>query len=140
MGQLLEYLKTPHPIDAEPLDAKPFGLIPYRLPAILLKAPEPGSEPLPIGAQPVSAYASAQAPKNLSVEASGEGPKNTGTFSQRWPEQQLAPAAAWFLALLAPSKKTEPAPSEVPDDSPERLSFAPEPSGLPDWAKWMKVN
>jgi outer membrane protein, adhesin transport system len=46
MGELLEYLKTAMPVDAEPLIDKPWGLIPYKLPAVLWKLPEPGSEPI----------------------------------------------------------------------------------------------
>ena len=50
MGNLLDYLKAPQPIDAEPLPTRPFGLIPnYKLPPILLQLPSPGSEPLNLG-------------------------------------------------------------------------------------------
>ena len=50
MGNLLDYLKAPQPIDAEPLPTRPFGPIPnYKLPPILLQLPSPGSEPLNLG-------------------------------------------------------------------------------------------
>ena len=50
MGILLDYLKAPQPIDAEPLPTRPFGLIPnYKLPPLLLQLPSPGSEPLNLG-------------------------------------------------------------------------------------------
>jgi adhesin transport system outer membrane protein len=46
MGQLLSYLKTGRPPEADPLENQPLGIIPLKLPPILLTAPEPGSEPL----------------------------------------------------------------------------------------------
>ena len=49
MGNLLDYLKAPQPIDAEPLPTRPFGLIPTKFPPLLLQLPSPGSEPLNLG-------------------------------------------------------------------------------------------
>ena len=46
MGKLLEYLKTPQPAEAEPLPVIPFGLMPTKLPPVILRAPGPGPEPL----------------------------------------------------------------------------------------------
>lgn len=46
MGKLLEYLKAPQPAEAEPLPVIPFGLMPTKLPPVLLRAPGPGPEPL----------------------------------------------------------------------------------------------
>jgi adhesin transport system outer membrane protein len=46
MGKLLEYLKAPQPAEAEPLPVIPFGLMPTKLPPVILRAPGPGPEPL----------------------------------------------------------------------------------------------
>lgn len=46
MGQLLEYLKTAAPPEAEPLAPGLFGMIPYRLPPIHFRDPGVGPEPL----------------------------------------------------------------------------------------------
>jgi adhesin transport system outer membrane protein len=46
MGQLLEYLKTAAPPEAEPFAPSLFGIVPYRLPPIHFKDPGIGPEPL----------------------------------------------------------------------------------------------
>ena len=46
MGQLLEYLKTAAPPEAEPFAPSLFGMVPYRLPPIHFKDPGIGPEPL----------------------------------------------------------------------------------------------
>jgi adhesin transport system outer membrane protein len=46
MGQVLNYLKVPHPVDAEPLPTGTFGLFPYKLSPILVKLPGAGPEPI----------------------------------------------------------------------------------------------
>lgn len=53
MGKLLDYLKMPHPVDAEPLLPKSFGLaglISNKLPPIMMSLPHPGPEPLNVAA------------------------------------------------------------------------------------------
>jgi outer membrane protein, adhesin transport system len=132
MGQLLEYLKTPHPIDAEPLDAKPFGLIPTKLPPILLWVPEPGSEPLKSGNanSPYATYAKASTP-GPQQQAQGAG------FPQLFP--------SWLYAAAKPQRSAiEPQPtkeSQPIDLSSPVSSYAPERQGLPAWFVWpTKVN
>jgi len=46
MGQLLSYLKTGKPPESEPIEGRSTGLLHYRLPPVLLSAPEPGSRAL----------------------------------------------------------------------------------------------
>jgi adhesin transport system outer membrane protein len=45
MGQLLTYLKTPHPVEAA-LEPQPVGIFPLKFAPILLHAPETGPEPI----------------------------------------------------------------------------------------------
>lgn len=50
-GTLLAYVKTPHTAEAAPLDQKPLGVLPNKLPPILINPPEPsGPEPLNLSA------------------------------------------------------------------------------------------
>ena len=46
MGKLLDYIRAPHPVDAEPLVPGTFGLIPLKIAPILIGLPQPGPEPL----------------------------------------------------------------------------------------------
>jgi len=123
MGQLLQYLKTPHPIDAEPLETKPFGLIPTKLAPVLLWVPEPGSEPLNIGLR-TSSYAYARASTPGPQEAQNGGVP-----------QQILPS--WLTAAAKPQRSGL---ETQPDASPVS-SYAPERPGLPAWFVWpTKVN
>jgi hypothetical protein len=45
MGQLLTYLKTPHPVEAAH-EPQPVGIFPLKFAPILLRAPETGPEPI----------------------------------------------------------------------------------------------
>ncbi|WP_424630075.1 TolC family outer membrane protein [Bradyrhizobium sp. SYSU BS000235] len=71
MGGLIQYVKAPPPADAEPLNEVPFGLIPTKLPPIILHTPVSGPEPLqvPVHAEPVPA---------LNFAANGKA------FDERW--------------------------------------------------------
>lgn len=89
MGELLAYLKAPKPIDAEPLETRPLGLIPTKIPPILLKVP-PGSEPLDISKKHTDALTPGV------IKADEPGP----FFSSRWPsgspDWRTASAQQWF--------------------------------------------
>jgi adhesin transport system outer membrane protein len=84
MGDLLTYVRAPHPVDAEPLVPTNFGLIPTKLPPILVDLPHPGSEPLNVSGPRKSPAVSAPIPP--------EPPASGHSFSQRWgalaPESQ----------------------------------------------------
>lgn len=142
MGQLLEYLKAPHPVDAEPLQTKPFGLIPTRLPPVLLKLPQPGSEPLNIAASPggapypaYAAYAAAGTPALAGATAS------TGAFAERWPRWENTPMAGWLGGLFGRGQPTGVMPPSEQDNMPSPASaYAPERPKLPGWVAWAKVN
>jgi adhesin transport system outer membrane protein len=57
MGKLLDYLKAPHPVDAEPMTSMVFGLIPWKLPPVYVHLPTPGPEPLNVVApQPPTGF------------------------------------------------------------------------------------
>jgi adhesin transport system outer membrane protein len=111
MGQLLSYLKTTHPIDAEPpVGNKPYGLIPYSLPPIWIDLPQPGiPEPINIrGSAPPAGYRNPIIP-----------PTRFLTFSSRWPSMQVG--------LHASGTTAEPAPTS------SALSFAAEVMRVPRW-------
>jgi adhesin transport system outer membrane protein len=87
MGQLLSYLKTGKPPESEPIESRASGLIPYRLPPILLTAPEPGSEPL----NTVLPFQTWNSPFAAALE-----PKVV-LFGDRWASQDLSNANALFV-------------------------------------------
>lgn len=97
MGGLIEYIKAPPPADAAPLPIQPFGLLPTKLPPILLKAPVSGPEPLKADiAQPIAALN--YAPTGERVVKRDRDPG----FSDRWsavnPVAELVEAAANWRA------------------------------------------
>ncbi|WP_436202651.1 TolC family outer membrane protein [Astrobacterium formosum] len=127
MGQLLVYLKQPHPIEAEPLESRPFGIFPVKLPPVLLHDPAPGPEPLKAGdATPMTVLG--YAPVDL-PEAPG--------FSDRWVQREGSPRTSLIdmvLPLHSPAQ-----PNVVTDrfwSSATQPSFVPTMAmALPaDWA------
>jgi adhesin transport system outer membrane protein len=78
MGELLDYVKAPHPVDAEPLETKPFGLLPTKLPPVLVNLPAKGPEPLNVNGVPTTDFASVP-----------DGPKVV-TFADRWRSAKTA--------------------------------------------------
>ena len=104
MGQLLTYLKTTRPVDAEPLEPKPFLLFPTKLPPILLDLPQPGApEPINVvpGRVPPNAWNSSMAPTPRALTVAERWPTGTAPLDGKavalW---SLQPNAA--LALAAP--------------------------------------
>ena len=84
MGALLDYLKAPHPVDAEPLVPNSFGLIPDKLPPILIHLPNPGPEPLNTAAPQTFPAINTETPP-VPVRPPSEGP-----FYERWGALQTA--------------------------------------------------
>jgi outer membrane protein, adhesin transport system len=78
MGELLDYLRAPHPVDAEPLLPKSFGLIPDRLPPILIHLPNPGPEPLNVAGRPTNPGYNKEPPPKP------DRPPTGNSFSERW--------------------------------------------------------
>jgi adhesin transport system outer membrane protein len=88
MGQLLNYLKTAKPPEADLLEVKPLGIIPLKVAPIHLTAPEPGSEPLNVAA-PVQRWLS---PFTLPPQP------QVVTFGDRWSSTDPREANALFMA------------------------------------------
>jgi outer membrane protein, adhesin transport system len=162
MGQLLPYLKAPTSVDSEPLHTKPFGLFPTKLPPVLLKLPEPGSEPLNVsvnggtvreggvvaGNGGLRVYAAAPpAPSTETAQA--------GSFQRRWPGSESG--SSWFEAFFrgsfrgsaAPAVESPspgPAPAAAPQsDQPLDLgsqasAFAPVNRSRPAWLRSAGIN
>jgi adhesin transport system outer membrane protein len=86
MGSLLDYLKEPHPVDAEPLASAPFGLIAYKFAPVLFSLPSPGPEPLNVNTAAVGALGYAAA----------ENPPAVIRFSDRWSSEQAAASVDWL--------------------------------------------
>jgi adhesin transport system outer membrane protein len=144
MGQLVAYLKAPTTVDSEPLQTQPFGIFPMKLPPILIKLPEPGSEPLNISVAHAAArqgasggglriYAAAPSP------AAGPGAvaeaTQDGSFQRRWPAEQ---SFSWFQnffrgapAPAAQEPAAQEAAAQVPANPPEPILAAPEPVRAP---------
>ena len=119
MGQLLAYLKTTRPVDAEPLEPKPFLLFPTKLPPILVDLPQPGA-PEPINVVP------GRVPQNVGSSSMAPTPRAL-TVAERWPSTQVEPHA---MARWIPTESggtTEPAPST------SAFSFAAEVMRVPRW-------
>jgi adhesin transport system outer membrane protein len=101
MGQLLPFLKTPQPVDSEPLVAHPLGILPMQLPPILLSLPEPGPEPLNIGV-----------PRETGLFAGsffGSNPRSFPAYAMASAEATVAPAAAAPSApIVVAERATDP--------------------------------
>ena len=99
MGKLLDYLRAPHPVDAEPVVPSGFGLIPA-LPPILISLPHPGSEPLNVAAPPAKPTISRDRP------AEPPRPLAANSFSERWsalPAQQSESALGFASDVFSPN-------------------------------------
>src|SRR3569623_284016 len=78
MGELLTYLRAPHPVAAEPLVPTCFGLIPDKLPPIMGTLPNPGPEPLNVRGPETTPSIAGEPPAAPARPPSGE------TFDRRW--------------------------------------------------------
>jgi outer membrane protein, adhesin transport system len=99
MGELLTYLRAPHPVDAEPLLPHSFGLIPDKFPPILIHLPNPGPEPLNTAAPQTFPAINTETPP---VPAR---PPSEAQFYQRWgalQTTQLQSAIGFASEMLSP--------------------------------------
>ena len=114
MGQLLDYLNAPHPIDAEPLLTKPYGLWPTKPWPIISHLPETGSKPLNVGGQVGADFAASN------VTATNTAPYWSASIAN---SPQPAPAnsapAGWASTVLVTGRPSQPIakPSEETAES-----------------------
>jgi adhesin transport system outer membrane protein len=106
MGQLIDYMKTPRPVDAVALETKPYGLIPTRLPPVLLTLPEADPKPL-----------------NFSGRAGAEYAIATGQIAPEWTADYLgnpktATSSAGLFAWPASVSNAYAAPGSGPKMPP----------------------
>jgi outer membrane protein, adhesin transport system len=87
MGQLLSYLKTAKPPEADLLEVKPLGLIPLKVAPVWISAPAPGSQPLNVAA-PVQRWLSPFTPA---------AEPQVITFGDRWSSTDPREANALFM-------------------------------------------
>ena len=127
MGSLLDYLKMPKPIDADPLVTRPLGIIPMKLPPVLWKV-QPGSEPLNLGNQPQNLERGViirTRPNATFVQAAA--------VNSRWvnPNEGVTATAKQWLGLdsaVAASSPNQAAQPEAQDTVAQQqpvLSYAP---------------
>ena len=115
MGHLLDYLKAPKPIDADPLATRPFGLFPYKLPPILLKPAGPGSEPLNIG------KSSEHLERGVIVQT-----RQVAAIDNRWPDSKsVTTTAQQWLGLGGAIALTSPTSGKPPAAETPVMSYAP---------------
>ena len=96
MGKLLEYIRAPHPVDAEPLVPGTFGLIPLKIAPILIGIPQPGPEPLNVTGPVTVPWISGWIPwmpdrpptaiAAQAARASADEPAPKAVFTDRWLE------------------------------------------------------
>jgi adhesin transport system outer membrane protein len=109
MGQLLDYLKTAGPPEAEPLYPTPF-LFPTKLPPILLNPPGPGPEPL-------------KAPSRGTELA--PSPKSGKVLADRWPTWMIpvdGDAIARWMPARHPGAATASVEKAAREDGTQRSS------------------
>jgi adhesin transport system outer membrane protein len=123
MGQVLSYLKTTRPVDAEPLEVKPVLLFPTKLPPILIDLPKPGgSEPINIGNRVPPTEGSLMAP-----------PPRAITVGQRWPSYTGYTVALDSQTPSRWSLKSAPAAQPASGTPGSALSYAAEIMQMPLW-------
>ena len=142
MGTLMEYLKSPPPVDAAPVDLLSFGLPPYTIPTIRFHSPQTGSEPLrvstPGGAGPaVAAYASIE-PQAQGAQAAPPrtAAQATEGFKDRWPSSSAAgnvPGASEWIAQQKGGNVDTPTVIYGDPEVAKASSFAATDPQKPHW-------
>lgn len=118
MGTLLQYLKSPPPVDAAPLDKLPMAVFPYSFPTPRVNLPDVGPEPLQMPSMPVAPTPYATLP--TSRQAANDG------FKSRWAVATEPASTSARPSWTAQARRTAASP-----DSSEALAFAP--SDQPLW-------
>jgi adhesin transport system outer membrane protein len=99
MGKLLSYIRAPHPVDAEPLLPGTFGILPIKLPPVLIGLPQPGSEPLNVAGPVTEPRISGWVPPTperppVTVSGAATAPPPKVAFSDRWLDPTVTAYAA----------------------------------------------
>lgn len=138
MGKLLAYIRAPHPVDAEPLVATGgFGLVPVKLPPILVGLPQPGSEPLNVAAPPtlprISGYVP-PIPERPPVVTSGAAAQAQASepgvaFSDRW----LDPKATGMTSALSFGQPAAPGAATGSGYSTSGVFTPSQMQNMPQW-------
>jgi adhesin transport system outer membrane protein len=104
MGTLMEYLKSPPPVDVAPVDLLSFGLPAYTIPTVRFHLPQTGSEPLRVSevgaSRSAAAYASID-PKVINSQGAQVGAEG---FKDRWPQLSQASSVPGATEWLAQQK------------------------------------
>src|SRR5262245_3061717 len=110
MGKLLDYVRAPHPVDAEPLVPGTFGLIPLKLPPPMWNISQPGPEPLNVQGPVTIPWISGWIPwaperpplgaalAEASQASAAAEPQTKVGFGDRW----LEPTATAFAPAVPP--------------------------------------
>ena len=143
MGKLIEYIRAPHPVDAEPLvPPGNYGLIPVKFPPILINIPQPGPEPLNVAAprtQPViSGYVPPMPDRPIPSPVPGAGARASADeapkvgFSDRWLDPTVTARAAPAL-VLDPGANSQGGAIPGLGYSASSLFSPSQPKGMPYW-------
>lgn len=139
MGKLLSYLKTAPPPEVEPINPTPFGLLPTKLPPIILTPPGPGPEPLKTGGVETIDGASPKVVRALAQQQPSNAPLKIATMAERWPTWS-APVDPNAIDRWMPNQRPEAVMAEAATQEKERakrpqhvLSYAADVLSAPVW-------
>ena len=124
MGKLLEYLRQPHPVDAEPLVPGTVGIFPIKFAPIMLSLPHPGSEPLNVATPPNTPFINSIPPT----------PSRAGlAFSERWTDPTATASAGPIPLVGGPALAAQQQPGQEPaaqagQEQPAAAASVPEAS------------
>jgi adhesin transport system outer membrane protein len=124
MGTLLQYLKSPPPVDAAPLDRIPLAVFPYSFPTVRVTLPNVGSEPLRVTDAPAPGPYAAIPHENRAADG----------FKDRWPRSARSANAAGTPEWLGPKPiRGSMAVAQEADAGSQPLSYAATDSSKPLW-------
>src|SRR6478609_1582430 len=134
MGTLMEYLKSPPPVDAAPVDLLTFGLIGYKLPTLRVNLPQTGSEPLRVPVPAAEVSASARPVSALAALEPQQGPG----FQERWPNKSAVasskvPGASEWIAQQKGGNVDTPTVIYGDPEVAKASSFAATDPQKPHW-------
>jgi adhesin transport system outer membrane protein len=134
MGTLMEYLKSPPPVDAAPVDLLSFGLPAYGFPTLRVNLPQTGSEPLRVPVPAAEVSASARPVSALAALEPQQGPG----FQDRWPNKSAVasskvPGASEWIAQQKGGNVDTPTVIYGDPEVAKASSFAATDPQKPHW-------